>query len=142
GAGRRRLLGQLAVGNGLLAAAAGAIGIAGAAAGVRLLAASATPGIPRLDEIALDSRVLAFTGLVSLLASLVFGTIPAWRLSSGDAGDTLRQSGVATGGTAARRTRRLLVVAECALAVVLLSGAGLLIRSLALVRSVAPGFDP
>jgi predicted permease len=142
GAGRRRLLRQLAIENGLLAAAAAALGIAGAAAGVRLLAASATPGIPRLDEIAVDSRVLAFTASISLLASLFFGAVPAWRLSSGEAGDTLKQSGVASGGTAARRTRRLLVAAECALAVVLLAGAGLLIRSLALVRSVAPGFDP
>jgi predicted permease len=141
GAGRRRLLRQLAIENGLLAAAAGAIGIAVAAAGVRLLAASATRGIPRLDEIALDSRVLAFTAVISLLASLIFGTVPAWRLSSDGGSDTLKQSGVAAGGTAARRTRRLLVVAECALAVVLLAGAGLLIRSLALVRSVAPGFD-
>jgi len=141
GAGRCRLLRQLAIENGLLAAMSGVVGAGCAAAAIRMLAASATPGIPRLDEVTLDSRVLLFTAAVSLLASLLFGTIPAWRLSSGKAADALKQSGIATGAPAARRTRRLLVAAECALAVVLLTGAGLLIRSLSLVRSVTPGFD-
>jgi predicted permease len=91
--------------------------------------------------VSVDWRVLTFTAAVSLLASVLCGTAPAWRLSSGNAADSLRQSGAATGGLSARRTRRLIVVVECALAVVLLAGAGLLIRSLALVRSIDPGVD-
>jgi putative ABC transport system permease protein len=142
GAGRGRLLRQLAIENTLLALAAGAAGVAIAAGGIRVLTSAATPGIPRLEEIVLDGRVLAFTAIVSLLASILFGTAPAWRLSSGNAADSLRQTGAATAGVAARRMRGLLVVAECALAVMLLAGAGLLIRSLASVQSVSPGFDP
>jgi len=141
GAGRGRLLRQLAIENGLLGLAAGIVGIAGAAAGVRLLVAYATTGIPRLDEVTLDLRVVLFSAAISLLASVLFGTAPAWRLSSGRASDTLRQGGVDTGGRGAQRIRQLLVIAESALALVLLAGAGLLIRSLALVQSVDPGFD-
>ena len=141
GAGRARLLRQLAIENTLVGLAAGAAGVAMAAGGIRVLASAATPGIPRLEEVVLDGRVLAFTAMVSLFASILFGTAPAWRLSSGNAADSLKQAGAATAGLSARRMRRLLVVAECALAVMLLAGAGLLLRSLAIVRSVSPGFD-
>jgi putative ABC transport system permease protein len=139
GAGRARLLRQLAIENVLLGLAAGAVGLAVAAGGVRVLRAYAS--IPRLEDVTLDLRVVMFAGIVSLLSSVLFGTGPAWRLTSGVAADSLKQSGAATSGTAARRTRRLLVGAECALAVMLLAGAGLLLRSLSLVRSVSPGFD-
>jgi putative ABC transport system permease protein len=141
GAGRARLLRQLAIENTLLALAAGAAGVAIAAGGIRVLVSAATPGIPRLEEIVLDGRVLVFTAIVSFLASVLFGTAPAWRLSSGNAADSLKQSGAAAAGVSVRRVRRLLVVAECALAVMLLAGAGLLLRSLASVQSVSPGFD-
>jgi predicted permease len=141
GASRLRMLRQLAIENGLLGLTAGAAGVGFAAAGIRLLTHSATPGIPRLDEVTLDGRVLLFAAAASLVASVLFGTAPAWRLASGQTGDALRQSGAATGAPSTRRLRRLLVVAECALAVVLLAGAGLLVRSLSLVRSVKPGFD-
>jgi predicted permease len=141
GASRGRLLRQLVLENGLLGVAAGAVAVGVAAAGIRLLAHSATPGIPRLDEIALDGRVLAFAASISIVSSVIFGTVPAWRLSSGRAADVLRQSGAITGAPPAQRLRRLLVVGECALAVMLLAGAGLLIRSLSIVRSVDPGFD-
>jgi predicted permease len=141
GAARARLLRQLVIENGLLGLTAGLAGIAGAGAGVRVLVASVTTGIPRLDEVALDPRVVLFTAVLSLVATVLFGTAPAWRLSSDHAVDSLRQAGVDTGAPGAQRIRRLLVIAECALAVVLLAGAGLLIRSLALVRSVNPGFD-
>jgi len=142
GAGRFRLLRQLAIENSLLALAAGAAGMAIAAWGIRVVASAAAQGIPRLEEVALDTRVLIFAAAVSFLASIVFGTAPAWRLSSGTATDSLKQSGAAAAGVAARRMRQVLVVAECALAVVLLAGAGLLLRSLARVESVSPGFDP
>lgn len=140
GAGRVRLLRQLAIENSLLALAAGAAGMAIAAWGIRVVASAAMPGIPRLEEIVLDARVLIFTAAVSFLASILFGAAPAWHLSSGNAADSLKQSGAAAAGVAARR--RLFVVAECTLAVVLLAGAGLLLRSLANVESVSPGFDP
>jgi predicted permease len=115
--------------------------VAFAAAGIRVLQASATVGVPRLEEAALDLRVLLFAISTSLLASILFGTGPAWRLSSGEGPDALRRGGGATGAVSARRMRHVLVVSECALAVILLAGAGLLIRSLALVQSVRPGFD-
>jgi len=141
GAGRARLLRQLAIENSLLALVAGGAGLAIAAGGIRVLTSAATPGIPRLEDVILDGRVVAFTAVVSIFTSILFGTAPAWRLSSGNAADSLKRSG-ATAGVSARRMRRLLVVGECALAVMLLAGAGLLIRSLASVDSVSPGFDP
>jgi predicted permease len=141
GASRVRMLRQLIVENSLLGVTAGALGVGLAAGGIRLLTHSAASVIPRLDEVTLDGRVLLFAAAASLVASILFGTAPAWRLAAGQAGDALRQSGAATGAPSTRSLRRLLVIAECALAVVLLAGAGLLVRSLSQVRAVKPGFD-
>jgi len=139
GASRGRLLGQLAIENILLGLAAGGVGLAVAAGGIRVLRAYAS--IPRLEDVTLDVRVVLFAGIVSLLSSVLSGTGPAWRLTSAVAADSLKQSGASASGPAARRTRRLLLGAECALAVMLLAGAGLLLRSLSFVRAVTPGFD-
>ena len=140
GAGRSRLLRQLlteAVAVGLIG---GAIGLALAYAGTQALVAAQPADIPRLEEIRLDRTVLLFTFAIALLASLAFGAWPALQATGPRAGG-LRASGRI--GGADRRTQRAragLVVAEIALAVVLLIGAGLLLRSLVALTRVAPGF--
>ena len=138
GAGRGRLIQQLLIENGVIAVAAGLLGSVGAAAAVRVIAASITP-IPRLDEVRVDVTVLLFMASVSVLTGLLFGIMPACRLSTGRPMDVLREGGL--DGRPATRARSALVFVECALAVTLLVGAGLLMRSLLLVRSVSAGFD-
>ena len=142
GAGHARLLRQLLVEHTLLAFAGGVLGSAIAVAGVRLLAASTTTPIPRLDEAEVDGAVLAFAALVSALAAVLFGMVPAWKVSREESSLALKDTGPAmAGGFAATKARGVLVVAQCALAVALLAGAGLLMRSLLLVRAVDPGYD-
>jgi putative ABC transport system permease protein len=140
GAGPRRLVRQLLLESTMLGIAGGALGLLAARAGVPILAASAV-GVPRTDEIALDWRVLAFTAALSLFVGLLFGTAPAWKLSRENPGDWLKDSGPSvTAGLRLRRARGFLVVVECTLAVALLAGAGVLIRSFLIVRGIAPGF--
>ncbi len=138
GAGRGRLVQQLFIENILIAAIAGVVGSLGAAAAVQIIAASTTP-IPRLDEIQVDRVVLIAMVLVSVGTGLLFGIIPAWKLSTGRPIDALKEGGF--DGRPASRTRAALVVMECALAVTLMVGASLLMRSLLQVRSVDAGFD-
>ena len=138
GAGRRRLIQQLLVENGVIALAAGAAGSLAAAACVRVVAAATTP-IPRLDEVRTDTTVLVFMVAVSVLAGLLFGVMPAWKLSVRRPMDALKEG--AADGRPASRARAVLVVVECALAVTLLVGAGLLMRSLLLVGAVKTGFE-
>jgi putative ABC transport system permease protein len=137
GAGRGRLIQQLLIENGVIASVAGVLGSLAAMAVVRVIAASATP-IPRLDEVRIDSIVLAFMVTVSVVAGLLFGVMPAWKLSVGGPMGALKEGDV--DGRPASRARSMLVVVECALAVTLLVGAGLLMRSLLIVRSVDAGF--
>jgi len=138
GAGRARLIHQLLIENGVIAAAAGVAGSFAAAAAVRAIAASTTP-VPRLDEVRTDTTVLIFMVTVSAMAGLLFGIMPAWKLSVGRPVDVLKDGAV--DGRPASRARATLVVVECALAVTLLVGAGLLMRSLLLVKSVNSGFE-
>ncbi|MGH9854371.1 MAG: ADOP family duplicated permease, partial [Blastocatellia bacterium] len=143
GASRLRLLRQMLTESVLLALGAGLAGCAVAALGVRALVAFAPPGIPRLDEIRLDGAVLLFTAGLSLLAGLLFGLAPAWQVSEQRPNEALKEgSPSATGSLRLRQTRGLLVVGECALAVVLLAGAGLLVRSFLRLQAVEPGFKP
>jgi len=138
GAGRGRLMQQLLVESSVITAAAGLLGSLGAAAAIRVVAASITP-IPRLDEVRTDGTVLIFMVGVSVLTGLLFGIMPAWKLSMGRPMDALKEGGL--DGRPASHARAALVFAECALAVTLLVGAGLLMRSLLLVRSVNAGFE-
>jgi putative ABC transport system permease protein len=141
GAGRRTLMRQLLVEAGALAIVAGAAGVLAAFVGIRALVWLAPPDLPRLDEIALDGVVLAFAAGVTMLTALTFGLWPAWRLSRVSLQDALREGGRGASGTlAAMRARAMLLVAQCALAIMLLAGAGLLLRSLGALRATDAGF--
>lgn len=142
GAGRLRVARQLMTESLLLALFGGALGLAVAYAGVKILIAISPPGTPRLDEVSLDGWSLAFTLILSLLTGLIFGLIPAIQASRPNLMDTLKEGG-RSGSMGARlsRIRGLLVVSEVALSLVLLAGAGLLLRSFIRLQDVAPGFD-
>jgi predicted permease len=109
---------------------------------VRVPIVSAQPGIPRLDDVAIDWRIVSFAAAISLFAVLLFGLAPSRRASRTAPRDAISEGnrGVA-GGRTLSRMRQVLVAAECALSVVLLVGAGLLIRSLAKLDAIDPGFS-
>ena len=143
GASRARIVQQLLVESALLGLAGGAVGLLAAKNGVGLVVAAFGQDLPRAGEINVDGRVLAFTFVVALLTGLVAGVAPAWRMTKGDVNEALKQGVGRIGAqTGERRVRNVLVVAEVALALVLLVGAGLLIRTLWQLRAVDPGFDP
>ena len=140
GASRSRVVRQLLTESILLAMAGGALGVLIASWGTQA-ALKVLPGVlPRAEEIRLDGRVLLFMVAVSVLAGILFGLVPALKISRPDLNQTLKEGG--RGSSAARhRTQRVFVVVEMALALVLLAGAGLMIRSLAKLWRIDPGFD-
>jgi putative ABC transport system permease protein len=140
GAGRQRLLRQLLTETLVLSLVGGLLGLAVAEAGVRALVALSPPGLPRIEAISLNPTVFAFALAITTLVGLVVGFVPAIGASRADLRDGLQQSSRRTiGGPAAARST--LVIAEVALALVLLVNAGLLIRSLERLFGVAPGFQ-
>ena len=142
GARRGRLIRQFLTESLLLGLAGGGLGLVLAAWGVELLVALSPGNIPRLEEVGLDARVLAFTLGVSALTGVVFGLLPALSASKTDVSVSLKEGGSrgSTAGAGASRLRSTLVVAEIAITVVLLAGAGLMIRSFMAVQAVDPGF--
>ncbi|HEV8195978.1 MAG TPA: ABC transporter permease, partial [Gemmatimonadales bacterium] len=142
GAKRGRVVRQLLTESVMLSLVGGAAGIALAWAGIRGLKAIAPPNLPRLGAIGIDAGVLGFTAGVSILTGLLFGLIPAFATARPDLFAALRPGGRHTGQRSKRTARAILVGAEVALAVMLLTGAGLLMRSLERMLSVDPGFDP
>ena len=140
GAERTRLMRQLLTESLLLAIPGGALGIAVAEVGVQGLVALSPPQLPRLSAIAVNFTVFVFAFGIATLIGLVVGIIPALHASRSDPQSGLRQSSRTTAGRH-EQTRRTLVVAEIALALVLLVSAGLLLRSLERLFAVAPGFD-
>lgn len=143
GASRSRIVRQLITESLVLAAAAGVTGLLLAIWGSNVLVAVAPKDIPRLAETGIDGWVLAFTFAVSLVASLLFGMAPAIHASKVDLNDALKLGAArAVVGGGAGGIRSALVVAEIALSVVLLAGAGLLIKSFSALNSVALGFRP
>jgi putative ABC transport system permease protein len=141
GAGRGRLLGQMLAESLMLALAGGVLGLGLVFIGVRFLIAIAPPELPRLNEVRPDAAIVIFTAVVSLLAGILVGVAPAIAAGRGDVQGALKDEsrGVA-GGVARRRLRAALVVGEVALAMVLTTGAGLLLRSFVTLLSVDPGF--
>ena len=142
GAGRARLVRQLLTESLILALAGGLLGLIVAYWGVAALRALVPANTPRMDEVRLDPAVLAFTVGVSLLTGLFFGLAPAWQTVRNDLRETLNEAGRGTSAAGgSRRLRAVLVVSELALAVLLLAGAGLLIRSFSRLLDVSPGFQ-
>lgn len=144
GAGRRQILRQHLVESLLLGLVGGAAGLLLAAAGVRVLVALSPPGMPRVNEIAIDGPVLAFALVASLLTGLLFGLWPALRAARLDPSAVLKEGNPAGAGGGMRRgwTRQVLVSVEIAIALTLLIGTGLLARSILKLQSVDPGFRP
>lgn len=143
GAGRVRLLRQLLTESALVGALGGLVGLAVAYAGLHAVLAAQPLGLPRLAEVGLSLRVFAFSAGLSLLASLLFGLVPAVEAWRTPVAGSLEGSGRgATASPRARHARRALIVSEVAIAFVLLTGAGLLVRSFLKMLAVDPGFDP
>jgi predicted permease len=143
GAGQGRLVRQLFTESVVLGMVSAAAGVALARGGIALLIAYGPEGVPRLEQARIDTVALGFAVLLAIAASIAFGLVPAWRASRTDINSTLKE---ATRGAGARGARDLvrstLMTTEVALALVLLVGAGLLIRSALEVQRISPGFNP
>ena len=146
GASRLRIAQQLLTESVALALMGGLAGLGIALLAVKALRVFGPENIPRLNEVGIDGRVLVFTCLVALLTGVIFGLAPALRSSRLDLNESLKEGGRNSGGGASGRThqrlRKLLVISEVALSVILLIGAGLLIRSYQRILDANPGFNP
>jgi putative ABC transport system permease protein len=143
GAGRWRIIRHLLTESILISVAGGVLGILIAWWGINLLVALKPDNLPRLQEINLEWRVFAFALGLSLLTGLVFGMLPAWTASRAAVNQGLKEGGrSATSGRGQQKLRSAFVVAELAVALVLLVGAGLLVKTFWKLRNVEPGFRP
>ena len=141
GAGRGRIVASLLVESVILGLMGGLLGIGFAAGGLRLLQAIGPANLPRLTEISLDLRTLSFALLLSVLSGLLLGLIPAWKYAGPRISAALRSAGRSASLSRERhRVRSLLVIAQVAMALVLLVSAGLMIRTFQALRTVDPGF--
>jgi predicted permease len=141
GAGTARIVRQLLTESVLLGLAGGAIGLLLAQLALRTLLTALSDVLPRIEEIALDAHVLIFTAGLSIFTGIVFGLAPALKLLRPRLTETLKEGGRGSSG-ARHRTQSVFVVVEMAMALVLLVGAGLMIRSLSELWRIDPGFDP
>ena len=142
GASRRRIVVQL-VAEGLILALAGAgAGLLMALWGIDLLRVFGPQDVPRLDQIRIDGLVVVFTLGAAVFSTLLFALVPALQVSSPNVNESLQEGNRGAVGPESHRLRALLVVAQVALSMLLLTGAGLLIKSFANLRATRPGFDP
>ncbi|MEN3332604.1 MAG: hypothetical protein V7641_1969 [Blastocatellia bacterium] len=141
GASRWRIVRQLLTESLLLSLIGGGLGLLVAMWGTDALISAIPDTIPRAEDVGIDARVMLFTFLISALTGCIFGLIPALQVSKPDLNETLKEGG-RTAATMKQGVRSVLVIAEVVFALVLLVGAGLLIRSLFAVRNVAPGVNP
>ena len=143
GASRWRIARQLVTESLMLALAGGALGSLLAMWGTKLIVSLSPEGITRITETRLDARVLVFTAAISFLTGVLFGLAPAMSISPAALAESLKEGGRSGGGgLRSGRARNLLVIAEVSLALVLLVGAGLLVRTLVRLQNVPLGFDP
>ena len=143
GAGRGRLLRQLLTESVLLALAGGVAGVLLGAWGLRALLAAVPDNLARVNAVQMDAQVFVFTAALTLATGIIFGLAPALQVSKPNLSDTLKESGRSgSKGTRAHRVRSTLVVAQVALSLVLLIGAGLMLRSFAELQATSPGVDP
>ena len=142
GAGRVRLLRQLVTESVLVAIVGGACGVLLAVWGTSALSAVTAGVLPAATSIGVDARVLAYAAAISIFTGVLFGLAPAWQLSSGRIYEALKDAARDSSAARGRALRAGLVVAEIAVAVVLLVAAGLMVRSLQRVLDVSPGFQP
>ena len=143
GASRWRIIRQLLIESVVLALIGGSLGLCLAAWGRNLLVTLSPPGVPRFHDVPLDGWVLSFSLALSLITSVLFGLWPAWHISRADIQLALKSGGHGSSDApGARRSRDLLVIAEVALTLVLLSAAGLVLKSFANARSLPLGFEP
>jgi putative ABC transport system permease protein len=142
GAGRGRVVRQLLTESLLLAVAGSVLGLVVGYWTVQALVAMAPAGTPRLDVIAIDGRVLLFTALLTFVTGTVFGLAPAWQLSRVALSTTLASGARGSVGASGSRLRQALIVSEVAVALMLLAGSGLLLRSFLELRRSDLGFDP
>jgi len=141
GASRLRLMRQLLTESVILALLGGVLGLALTGACLDLLVALAPANVPRIDQITVDGRVLAFTMIVSVVTGIVFGLFPALKGSRTELTSALKEGG-AGGGLSHHRFLKTMIVAEIAIALALMAGAGLLTRSFMRLLKADPGFDP
>ena len=142
GASRSRVVRLLLTESVLLAIVGGAVGLLLAIWSLDLLVSLKPANLPRLAEIGVNRTVFLFTAAVSVFTGVLFGLAPAWQVSKSDLNEGLKESGRGSDGPRRHRIRALLVVSEVALSIVLLIGAGLMIRSFARLLAVDPGFKP
>jgi putative ABC transport system permease protein len=142
GASRRRIASQLLTESVLLSLAGGVLGLLLASWGMNLLTAYGPAGVPRLRDVGLDRNVLMFTFAIATLTGLLFGLAPALHASTRDPGHMLKESGRGVAGGGRNRMRSALIVSEVALSLMLLVGAGLLIKSFWRLLQTDAGFDP
>jgi putative ABC transport system permease protein len=142
GSGRGRIVAQMMTESLVLAGAGTVLGLVLAWQGIRVIKVLSPANLPRIQSVSLDAGTFAFAAVVTVVAALLFGLAPALHAVRGNLAEGLRDRGTDTGGARGNKLRTVLVVSEVTLSLVLLIGAGLMVRSFAAIQKVNPGFDP